>query len=202
MEQLEIAAQLEGKTIFTGDPTWQIDSKYYYGGGGGIIAVTNMEEARAAFEIILEQGEGTTTTIYEDPDDDLDVRELAHYFKYNEINEGRKYAKWQEDPKEPPMGEPLDIKYDKVYNMMKNPKNAQYTSEGLKAMSEEFNRIYSGLLDGLQSAFSGNQDDFIPAVASMYKLKYLAIELMNNPVEGTGENAGPTFEYNGIRSIV
>lgn len=197
MTKLETAAQKQGKTIFTGSKKLQIDENYYYGGGGKIICVTNLTTAKDAIEVILEQGEGSQTTIYDNDQEFGQIRELAHYFKFNEIYEAQRYAHCQVDPKDPPEGTKMDIRYDKVYNMGIDPKTEDFVSDELKALSHEFNKQYRELLDYLQNAFQGKQQDFIEAVAVMYKLRYNAVALMRNPIPGTKVNAGPTFEFVG-----
>ena len=196
MEKLEKKAKSEGRTIFTGDKSRQIDPKYYYGGGGKITSVSNLKEAKYAVNIILEQGEGAEHSIYDTDHEEFDqITELAHYFKFNEIYEAQRYADCQLNPKNPPQGTKMDIKYDKVYNMGINPKTKDFVSEELKEMSYEFNLLYRNLLDNLQKAFTGKGEEFMQAVGGMYKLSYKAIELMRNPIPGKKVNAGPTFEF-------
>lgn len=196
MEALEKEAQSNNTTIFTGDSSLQIDAKYYYGGGGEIIPVSDMDSAIAAITIILEQGEGSQHSIYDtDKKDFNQINELAHFFKFNEIYEGQRYAPCQQNPKEPPQGTKMAIKYDKVYNMGINPKTEDFVSQDLKDLSDEFNGLYKELLDGLQKAFTGESEEFLKAVCNMYKLRYKAVELMRNPIPGKRVNAGPTFEY-------
>ena len=196
MEKLEIEAEDRGETIFTGDESLQIDKRYYYGGGGEIISVTNLESAKAAIDVILEQGEGSETSIYDTDHEEFgQIRELAHYFKFNEIYEERRYATCQTNPKDPPDGSKMHIKYDKVYNMGIDPKTANFVSPALKALSTAFNMEYRKLLDSLQAAFTGDQEQFLHAVAEMYKLRYQAVELMRIPIPGQRVNAGPSFEF-------
>lgn len=185
------------QNIFTGDIEKQIDEKYYYGGGEEkIIKVTDETSALKAIEIIMEQGEGTEDTIREEPvDADEEIRELAHYYKYLEIYEEQRYADCQKNPKDPPQGAKMDIKYDQVYNMMINPKTEHFVTESLKNLSNEFNQLYMNLLHDLQAAFNGDQNRLLQGVGNMFKLRYKAVELMRNPVPGKNVNAGPTFEY-------
>ena len=187
----------KSQNIFTGDESRQIDEKYYYGGGDEqIIKVTDEVSALKAIEIIMEQGEGTEDNIREvEVGDEEEIRELAHYYKYLEIYEEQRYADCQKNPKEPPQGTKMDIKYDRVYNMMINPKTEDFVTDELKNLSREFNLLYMGLLHDLQAAFTGEPDRLIKGVGKMFKLRYKAVELMRNPIPGRKVNAGPTFEY-------
>ncbi len=196
MKELEKEAEKKGTTIFQGHLSLQIDANYYYGGGGKIIGVHDLESALAAFEVILEQGEGSQTSIYDQDDKDFgQIRDMAHYFKFNEIFEGRRYAACQNDPKQPPDGARLHIHYDQVYNMAQNAKTADFVSPELMEMSHAFNRKYSELLYTLEEAFTGQPDQLMAAVAIMYELRYQAVALMRNPIPGRNVNAGPTFEF-------
>lgn len=202
MEVLEAEAKVkkektgEGNgTIFTGAAHLQISEEYFYGGGDEkIVFVNDLCSAKDALKIIVEQGEGTEHNIHDGEVED-GIAELAHYFKFNEIYEGRRYADCQRNPKEPPQGAKLDVKYDRVYNMLTNPKTAGFVSEDLMLLSDEFNLFYRELLDNLQISFEGHPDQLIKAVGDMYKLKYKAIELMRNPIPCQRVNAGPTFEF-------
>jgi hypothetical protein len=82
---LERQAQAQGKTIFIGDPSRQITSEYYYSGGGELLAVTDLNSAREAMRLIMEQGEGDGGAIYDNE------RELSHYYRYEELKLGRYY---------------------------------------------------------------------------------------------------------------
>ena len=195
----ELINQLEDKgvNLWTGDKSLQIDANYYYGGGGKVIRVKNKKTAFKAINLILEQGEGSETSIYDEPvASGHDIRELAHFYKFNEIYEERRYADCQNDPKQPPNGPELVIKYDQVYNMAMDPKTADYVdSPDLVQLSNEFNLEYRKLLDDLQAAFTGEKTRLIKAVGDMYKLRYKALELMRNPIPGRNVNAGPTWEF-------
>jgi hypothetical protein len=196
MKKLEASAKKSKQTIFTGDSKLQIDESYYYGGGGRVISVTDLDSAMDAIDVILEQGEGSQTTIYDTDHSEFgQIKELAHFFKFNEIYEEQRYAACQNDPKEAPAGTKMDIRYDQVYDMGTDVKTDDFVSDELKEMSADFNAMYKDLLNGLQDAFSGNQQAFIQAVAGMYQMKYKAMELIKNPIPGKKINAGPTFEF-------
>lgn len=184
------------KNIFTGDRDRQIGPEYYYGGGGGVVPVHDLDSALEALKEIVGQGEGVDYTIF-DGDYRIfgDEIEYAHYFRYNEIYEGRYYTK-KDTPKSGPTGKRLPVDYDNVYNMRLNPKMKYYPKGSeIWEKSYEFNRTYMALLDGLHTAFNGKPKQLLTAVVKMYDLKYQAIELMKIPVNEEGMTAGPSFEY-------
>lgn len=198
LRDLEKDAKERGKTIFTGPEEWQIDQNYYYGGGGSIVKVTDLESAIEAIEVIKEQGEGTEESIFDGDENFAQREELAHFYKYIEILFEQKYAPTQSSPKELPRGEKLELHYDQVYNIapQKYLKTALFPPE-VQELSNQFNRRYKDLLDGLQAAFTGQPHRLIEAVGIMYDLRYGATKLMRIPIEIEGKmyNAGPTFEF-------
>ncbi len=199
LRNLDYEARQRGENLFDGDPSKQIQpDTFYYGGGGKVIVVCDLDSALGALEQIVEQGEGYEvkdhTTIW-----DGDHRrfgqeeEVAHYYRFQEIHLGRQYQ--HGDTKASgPTGEALEVEWDKVYNMRRNPKIELY-KEGseLRRKSVEFSRCYTQLLDGLHVSFNGEPHRLIEAVGLMYDLKYQAVALMKIPV-GDGQTAGPTFQ--------
>ncbi len=189
--------------IFTGNPRRQVTPEFYYGGGGGIIAITDnknpriaLEKSLAALREIVGQGEGVHHSIF-DGDHKLfgDEIEYAHYFRFNEIKEGRYYTK-HDTPATGPTGKPFPVDWDKVYNMRPNPKMKDYPrGSEVREKAYRFNRIYMGLLNDMHTALNGRPDTLVNAVVRMYDLKYEAVELMKIPVGKDGATAGPSFEY-------
>jgi Ferritin-like len=182
--------------IFTGDPSRQILPEYYYGGGGGLIAVSSLAEALQCVDEIEGQGEGIDGTIL-DPDHQLfgEGIEYAHYFKFNEIYYEQLYQQ-SDSPQGPPTGQKIAVDWGAVYNMKPDPSLNDYpkgSDTWNKAM--DFNNTYKALLDNLHIACNGQPDQIMQGVAWMYKLKYLAVELMKMPPNDSGYTPGPTFEF-------
>ena len=203
-EAIELALKEFSLTtnIFTGDPAHQITADYYYGGGGQIIAIDNsnpqkaLESALEAINEIVGQGEGIDQSIF-DGDHQIfgEQIEFAHYFRFNEIKEG-KYYTYCDTPNSGPTGKELKVDWTQVYNMQINPKTANYPKDSeIWKKSYAFNQAYSNLIDNIRDAFNGKPRLLLKSVAEMYNLKYQAIELMNIPINEAGETAGPSFEY-------
>jgi hypothetical protein len=184
------------KNIFTGDPARQITQEYYYGGGGGVYPVYDLDSALNALHEIVGQGEGVDQSIF-DGDHRIFGEEIeyAHYFRYNEIYEGRYYTK-KDTPKSGPTGKRLPVNWKAVYNMRPNPKMKNYPKGSeLWQKTYEFNRSYVNLLNELHNAFNGKPKMLLNGVVGMYEVKYQAVELMKIPVNDEGQTAGPSFEY-------
>jgi Ferritin-like len=183
--------------IFTGHREYQVDSAYYYGGGGGAFPVVDLETAENALEVIVFEGEGIHHSIW-DGDEQLlrEGRELAHYFRFDELYRGRRYIRG-DTPSSGPTGEPIVLDYGAVLPMRPNPKAADHPpGSELRAMADACNRSYSTLLRQLEAAFNGEPSRLVEAVQTMLELRYQAIALMRVPV-GDGMTAGPPFEWSG-----
>src|SRR5690606_1451713 len=73
--------------------------------------------ALTAIEVISEQGEGAGDSIW-DSDDRFfgEERQLAHYFRFNEIRTGRSYGR-HDTPRTPPSGPLLDVTWEDAYKI-------------------------------------------------------------------------------------
>ncbi len=181
--------------IFTGEASRQVTSQHYYGGGGQVIPVHSLADAILAIHEIVGQGEGTNRSI-EDPDHALFGEEIeyAHYFRYNEIVEGKRYLP-TDRPTDPPSGPPVAVEWAAAHDMQPNPKMSDYpTGSPLWNKTREFNQTYMALLDVIHRACNGHPELLGRAVPLMYDLKYKALDLMRTPT-GQGKMAGPSFEY-------
>jgi CDGSH-type Zn-finger protein len=193
-----LSAKLGEEALFCGDPARQVTDALYYGGSGRIITVTDLASALAALDEIVEQGEGLSHQEVWDGDRDMfhpEREEVAHYFRFQEIALGRRFA-LGDTPQSGPTGEPMEVDWDAVHNMRANPRSADYPegSEQRIAM-EEFNHAYSGVLHLLEQTFNGSPSLLAVATGAMYGLKQQAIDLMVLP-SGDGETTvGPSFEY-------
>ncbi|MCY7296926.1 ferritin-like domain-containing protein [Alteromonas sp. a30] len=202
-----------GDALFSGDPSHQIPAKYYYGGGGEVTPVTDLASANFAINAIISQGEGKPSGDWDpnapfpleedtglvDGDHDLfnQHRELAHYFRFDELDQGKRYV-CGDSAASGPTGPTIKIDWDDIYNMHPNPSKKLYHDlPQIQKLNREFNLIFTRLLDELNTAFNGQPDNLIPAVKTMYELKYAAKTLMRIPLPNSPEGfyAGPTWEY-------
>jgi hypothetical protein len=185
-----------GPKIFTGNPRWQITPNDYYGGGGGLLAVYNLDHALQGIDEIIGQGEGIDGTI-EDTDHPMFGQgiEYAHYFRFNEVLEGRQYRAG-DHPDKPPTGAPVAVDWNAI-NMKPNPKLKDYPAGSpLWKMTLDCNKTYMRLLHTIQVACTGAPQQLRQAIPVMYDLKYKVQALMNVPLDdGSGQHAGPSFEY-------
>lgn len=177
-----------GDALFCGDPARQIGPEYYYSGGGGLIAVTDLASAKAALDLIAEQGEGVTDTIF-----DADG-EIAHYYRFQQLLLGRYYRSG--DVHDHPTGGTVPVDWDAVYPIKTNARIEDFEAgSDLRQAALDFNATYAAFLGRLSRAFAGAPQEFIPAVGDMFHIKELFYGLMRQPIGGqNGLNASPTFE--------
>ena len=193
---VELERQAKPNTIFTGDPARQIQPHHaYYGGGGEVIAVEGLKAALEALEEITDQGEGLPHDIHDGDEKFGDEQELAHYFRFMQIAEGRYYTA-DDTPRSGPTGSAFPVDWTAAWNMSPNPKMERYKGRPeVEEIMADFNRGYTQLLGGLHKAFNGEPDQLQIAVPSMYRLKYLAQALMRIPTGVGDTTVGPSFEY-------
>ena len=170
----------------------------YYGGSGTILAVHDLASALAALGEIVEQGEGLQHEEVWDGDRDMfhpEREEVAHYFRFQEIYLGRRFAPG-DTPQSGPTGEALEVDWDAVYNMRPNPRSADYpVGSEMREQLDAFNHAYCSILHLLEETFNGSPRLLGVATGEMYGLKAEAIALMKLP-SGDGETTvGPSFEY-------
>lgn len=188
-----IKAQIEkgGESLFTGDPARQVH--------GGIalkevIPVHDVTSAVTAIEVIVEQGEGTTTS----PTVPLaEEEELAHYYRFAEIVHGRKLV--PTPGKEPPWayaGEPIPFNAEGVFPVLENPTPDDFpVGSATRYAFDTFNYTYTSLLKALHETFNGRPEALNPAVGLMESLNEQAQSLMSMKSGVAGKTAGPSFEY-------
>jgi hypothetical protein len=185
-----------GPALFSGSPQRQVDPvRWYYGGGGKPVVVTDLKSALAALNEIKAQGEGLPHSVFDDHAP-FGKQELAHYFRFEQLRQGRFYRP-EDSPKSGPTGDYLPLQWDAVLPMRANPRMQDYEDQPeVHALMRRFNLGYTALLRALHTAFNGQPSMLFEAVPLMYPLKYQAQALMRVPCgDGSGETVGPSFEY-------
>ena len=156
-------------------------------GGNQVEVVPTWEKAIEAIQIIKEQGEGTSTS----PDEPGGG--LAHYYTFGSIYNGREYVEtngvW---------GYTGDIiPFPETYNIQSVPL-AGYPDapESVQTTIAELQRVYSLLLDNLQSAWVNTDASALTnAIINMGALQEPVITLMQTPISGGIGNYGPVWIY-------
>ncbi|QSX36553.1 ferritin-like domain-containing protein [Shewanella sedimentimangrovi] len=197
--RLRAAVERFGDTaIFCGDPARQVPAHvFYYDGGGAIVPVTNLDTAVDALKLITDQGEGANNGVWTGAESEAEggFREVAHYFRFNELYEERLYREG-DTVESGPSGAPLPVPWEQTVRIRPDLKLSDYPPGEAKNAIAAFNRKYCGLLAQLQQALSGSPLLLMPAVVAMCSLRDDFRAITANPLPGDdGFNCAPTFEY-------
>jgi len=185
-----------GDALFSGSPEKQVSSEYFYSGGGQIVIVTDLKSAKAALDLIAEQGEGFGGTIYDSE------HELAHYYRFEQLKLGRYYQ--SRDEPHQPTGPKLRVDWDSVYPVKTDARLSDYPEDSeLHAAAVAFNRSYADFLGLLTRAYNGEPALLTDAVVEMFRIRDRMTRLIHNPIPGQSTlNAAPTFELQPQPAVV
>ncbi|MET3131337.1 rubrerythrin [Oxalobacteraceae bacterium GrIS 1.11] len=163
-----------------------------------LFAITDADTACAAIDVIITQGEGTSTNPFEGSGDGKTF-DPAHYYKFEEIYEGRKII-----PLPAPYsygGAPIPFDPAGVYPIRANCKIGDF-AVGSQASTRinQFAYTYSSMLNALHKTFNGHPAYIDTAIGLMYSLKMEAVALMQTyDPNGGGLTVGPSFEYTNVQ---
>lgn len=157
-----------GDDIFVGEPNHQV-LKWF--DSDRDFPITDVATASAAIDVIVVEGEGTSTDPFEAPGDP------AHFYTFGEIYHGHKIVKT--DDGYAYAGEQIPFAADGVYPMVDNPKIDDFpVGSRARILVERYSYSYSSLLNALHEAFYGRPENIDTAIGLMYELKLRAVTLM------------------------
>jgi hypothetical protein len=191
---LEAEAKAKGTSIFPKHPANpQVTLQQFYP-SDLLFPITDEASALKAIAIIVDQGEGTATDPFVDPNYSEDL-EPAHYYRFEEIVKGKMLTKT-------PTGYAYDgdlIPFDnsQIPNMKENPKMSDYPMDTQAYMNcKLFNYNYTSLLNALHITFNGHPGNLVSAIGLMFSLRLYAQKLLALPhPKFPGYMCGPSFEY-------
>ncbi len=202
LQQLEKEAQATGKTIFVGDQARQVVPLQWFRDPREMFAITTIEDAVKAIDVIVDQGEGTTT----DPFDESG--EPSHYYRFEQIVEGKLLVALP--GQKPPYaygGAPVVLDTSTIFDMDDNPKIANYKEGSFsRRMATQFSYNYTKLLKGLHDTFNGNPEGIDHAMGVMYELRFSALQALETPAEWAdpsntaSKQTGLSFEYTPVNT--
>ncbi|EAZ80525.1 ferritin-like domain-containing protein [Algoriphagus machipongonensis] len=196
ISSLEGEAKKNGKTIFTGKSSHQLTYAKFFP-EKLLFPIHDETSAFNAIDIIVDQGEGTSTDPFVDPID-TEEGEPAHYYRFEEIYNGKTLVK---DPNTQSgysySGDPIPLKEDGIPNMYPNPKMADLPKDSLAYQySKLFNFTYTCLLNSLHLTFNGQTEQINEAMGLMFSLRLYAGKLLATPYPNDPTYvAGPSFEF-------
>jgi len=184
--------------VFVGNRATQVGPQFFWGASGRPIIVSNLNDAKAAIDIVVRQGEGADlsnasgeTPYFSKPEN------YAHYFRFKEIVANRKYQ-INDSPYGPPQGESLNVDFEAVYPIVTDPAWRQYQPGSVIAhLDSSYNRQYSTMLKQIELAFNGSPDLLYEAITNgMHGLTSIALEMMHTPVSADcGKTGAPSYEW-------
>jgi hypothetical protein len=190
--------QMLPNRLFSGSPTRQLQPDYYWSSGGSMMVIDDLASARKALDLVVSQGEGAptqTATVTTKPDSK--TTPLGHYFRFNEIANGRRY-KNGDDPTRP-TGEKIAVDFGAVYPVKPNPRATDYPlGSELAALNDAFNLRYTAMLLQLNEAINGTPKSLYTAIMNgMHGITPLAHLMMTHAIPDDGQNrvGCPTFEW-------
>ena len=187
---IHLAKNMGEEQLICGNPDRQIDGKYFYSGGGTLHEVINLDSAVAAIDLISLQGEGYTDEVKRVEN------ELAHYYRFEQIEKGKYYVTEQDKPHHP-SGAPFPRDYAAAFPIKKNAKVADYKNyPDIEQQARRFNGRYRRLMETINRAFNGQPDLLKETYSEMFQIRKDMAYLVRNRLPGTDENAAPTFEMN------
>jgi hypothetical protein len=173
-------------TIFSGKPEFQIREGFQ-----DIVCVQDLASARAAIDVIIEQGEGNNG-------EPMDAKgELAHFFKFDSILHEATLIKAPVGAPHPYVFEGKPIPFDPagVCKVPTMPRAADYArGTAARRVIDEFNYTYTALLQSLHGLANGHPENFPDAYGLMFSLQEQAVGMMRGETPA-GVPVGPTFEY-------
>lgn len=150
-----------------------------------------LKDALNAITLIVDQGEGTSTSPAADPE------ELAHYYRFEQIH---RQASLNPDPTAPDgyeWGQPaISLADNGVWPMIDNPPCVPLPEGSpVERVSDQFDATFTALVNDLQRTFDGAPHVLGSALAQMHALRIEAQALVPLNVPGTAGTAGPRFLY-------
>lgn len=177
-----------------GDPKKQVTSSFF--SSDVLFPILTKEDVSRAINIIVEQGEGTSTT-------PIDLEgEIAHYYRFEEIYVGKSLVVTTKPDGTQDFsysGAPITFSDDDIFPIFPNTKaNMLAPGSEERRRVDDFNTTYASLLNGLHRTFNGEPTFLNQTIGLMFDIKLLAEKLCGTPFPGkSGYTIGPTFEFNG-----
>jgi hypothetical protein len=161
------------------------------------VVVTNVATARQAIQIIIDQGEGTSTSPEEG-----EGSGYAHYYRFMQIQKGHLLVPvpgaTQPDQKYAYTGTTVPFDASGVHAVPTNPGVPPgYPAGSVQAFANDnFNYTYTSLLIALHGLFNGQntQDQFNDVIGLMMSLKSQARAMMSG-IPNPAVLVGPSFQY-------
>ncbi|QCX80797.1 Ferritin-like protein [Streptomyces sp. YIM 121038] len=168
-----------------------IPRQYTHFGGQDNIGVRTSQEAVALLTDVIHEGEGDPHRMWDDNG------ELSHYYKFDELAQGRHYL--PQDKPCHPTGPRITLPVDTdIVHVLPDPQMCKYRKGSPEwRAADDFNRFYERLVANLETGLTGHPQQVDSAVGQMHQLEVLADAVLACRIaegEYAGYYAAPTFE--------
>jgi hypothetical protein len=183
-----------GDAAFRSDDTGQLVNNDWFP-PARLFAIVDAETALRAIDLIVREGEGTTTS----PEGEPGV--IAHFYRFEQIVKGHLLVANQSVPgKHSFTGADVPFDPDGVWPITPNQKLRDLDPDSPAGQrARQFASDFTNLLSALQQAFNGEPDMSDTAMGLMYQMTQAGQTLCATDAvhagSPTGRKAGPTFEY-------
>lgn len=185
-----------GDGAFRGDGSRQLVNNDWFP-PERLFAIIDVETALRAIDLIVREGEGTTTSPEGEPG------AIAHFYRFEQIVSGHLLVA---DPNVPEgysfTGDDVSFDPDGVWPISPNQKLQDLDPDSQAGQrAHQFARGFTDLLKALHQTFNGQPGEFDTAMGLMFEMKTTGQRLCSTDAvyagSPTGSKAGPTFEYLG-----
>jgi len=169
-----------------------IDKSRQLDGPLGLFKIENLDQVKAAIDLISLQGEGTTGSPEEQSGD------LAHYYRFGEIASGKRLVK------NPATGQwsysGADVPLPETWPMADVPPGGYLPADVPEAavwnLVTTFDQQYSDMLRELELAWQHGDDQYLSsAVGLMIQMGSTGRQLVQKPKPDGAGNYGPCFRF-------
>jgi hypothetical protein len=189
---ISAAIGLIGESLFTGSLATQVGPKLM----PESVVVTNVASAQWAISLIVDQGEGTSSSPKE-----VGGGAYAHYYRFMQIQKGKRLVQvsYTGNPEVDYAYTGMPITFDPagVYAVPSNPALTPYAPGSAQAFANDnFNYTYTSLLLALNTMFNGQptQAQFNRVIGLMMSLKEQSKAMMSG-IPNPSVLTGPSFQY-------
>ena len=172
----------------------QIDDNQFF--PGQIFAVNNYADAHRAITQIVSEGEGTPVTPGADGSP-LDFQnELAHYYRFWELERNQVLIKANN-----PVGYAWDgvlgVDWNSVYPAIPDPETHDFSKDPPAAQQAQAacNQAYTAMVNALTGTFTGATGGLGVAVRAMFDLRMAAMKALHTPLADGKSVSGSAFLY-------
>jgi hypothetical protein len=178
---LALAGKIQelGDSAFIGKPEHQVVASRWFPDPKEMFAIGDVTTAVQGIQVIIDQGEGTQTSPFEDSG------APAHFYRFEQIVKGRRLI--PSPGSTPPFvygGDPVSLDVQDTWDMDDDPKAAKYKAGSLsRQRADQFNYSYTRLLNSLHRTFNGHPGELDNAMGLMFELRLLSQQVLSTAAE-------------------